>query len=397
MFKLKPFQQLLIGAVLAAAVPLVSVAQTKDPVKIGLVSSKTGVWSEQGGDIIRGAMFAIDQANAAGGVDGRKVLVEQGDDESTPEGARRVSEKVARDGYNLLVGPIASSASLAIMQSLDRWDAAYFGVASKADALTGESCNARAFRTNHSDAMDIAMINEWTKSIKGTKFATLVADYNWGRGSADAFKAAIEAQGKKVSLSLYAPVGTKDFSPYIAQLNASDVDAIWIAEVGRDAIAFVKQAKEFGLIPKKQLIGHALILNFIVKATDNALDQVQGNTEYTPDVDTENNKAFVAAWKAKFDRLPTDNEAQAYNALQVIFSGVKLANSVKPAEVSKALSGAEVETIYGRVAMRAADHQLMIPNYAARVKTVDGVLRPAIEHTFGVETIPAASPLCKKS
>jgi branched-chain amino acid transport system substrate-binding protein len=126
-----------------------------------------------------------------------------------------------------------------------------------------------------------------------------------------------------VPLALYAPLGTKDFSPYIAQLKAANVEAIWVAEVGRDAIAFVKQAQEFGLIPAKKLIGHALIQNFMIDATDKALDGTLGNTSYTPDIDSARNKAFVAAWKAKFNRLPTDNEGQAYNGAIVMFQGVQ--------------------------------------------------------------------------
>jgi len=191
------------------------------------------------------------------------------------------------------------------------------------------------------------------------------------------------------------PMGTKDFSPYIAQLKDSGVEAIWVAETGRDAIAFVKQAEEFGLIPKTRLIGHSLILNFMINGTGKALDGTPGTTSYTPDIDNPRNKAFVAAWKAKFNRLPTDNEGQAYNGAQVMFDGVKKAGSVKPADVSKALRGAQLDTLYGSVTMRAADNQLLLPNYVGRAKVADGVLRPVIEHTFPASIVPAPSALCK--
>lgn len=395
MFALKSLQRSLAGVVLVAALPLAAMAQGKEPVKIGLVSSKSGVFAQQGEEVIRAVKFAIDEANAKGGIDGRKVEVSEADDEGTPDAGRRVAEKLARDGYNLLIGAIPSSISLAIAQNLDRWDAAYFAVASKSDKLTGDTCKPRSFRTNHSDAMDIAMINEWAKGLKEKNFAVLAADYVWGRDSGESFKKAAESTGKKVPLSLYVPMGTKDFSPYIAQLKAANVDAIWVAETGRDAIAFVKQAEEFGLIPKTKLIGHALIQNFMIAGTGKALDGTPGNTAYTPDIDAPRNKAFVTAWKAKFNRLPTDNEGQAYNGAQVIFDGVKLAKSVKPEDVSKALRGAQLDTIYGNVTMRAADNQLMIPNYVARAKMVDGQLRPVVEQVFAPALMPAASPLCK--
>ena len=395
MFKMKPLQRSLAALALTAVLPLAVLAQGKESVKVGLVSSKSGVFAQQGEEVIRAVQFAIDEANAKGGVDGRKVEVQIADDESTPDAGRRVAEKLARDGHNLLIGAIPSSISLALAQNLDRWDAAYFIVASKSDKLTGDTCKPRSFRTNHSDAMDLAMIGEWVKGFKEKSFAVLAADYVWGRDSGESFKKAVEAQGKTVPLSLYVPLGTKDFSPYIAQLKASNVEAIWVAEVGRDAIAFVKQAQEFGLIPAKRLIGHALIQNFMVSATDKALDGTVGTTGYTAEIDSPRNKAFVTAWKARFNRLPTDNEGQAYNGAQVMFEGVKKAGSVKPADVSKALRGAQLDTIYGSVTMRAQDNQLVLPNYVGRVKTVDGVLRPVIEQRFEPSLTPAPSPLCK--
>ena len=246
----------LAALALCTALPLAAMAQAKDPVRVGLVSSKSGVFAQQGEEVIRAIQFAIDEANAKGGVDGRKVEVQIADDEGTPDAGRRVAEKLARDGYNLLIGAIPSSISLALAPNLERWDAAYFVVASKSDKITGDTCKARVFRTNHSDAMDIAMIGEWAKGFKEKTYASLAADYVWGRDSAESFARSVKAQGKEVKLQLYAPLGTKDFSPFIAQLKEANVDAIWVAETGRDAIAFVKQAQEFGLIPQTKLIGH---------------------------------------------------------------------------------------------------------------------------------------------
>ena len=397
MFKMKTLQRSLAAVALAGLLPFAAMAQGKEPVKVGLVSSKSGVFAQQGEEVMRAVQFAIDEANAKGGVDGRKVEVMTGDDEGTPDAGRRVAEKMARDGYNLLIGSIPSSISLAIAQNLDRWDAAYFVVASKSDKLTGDTCKPRSFRTNHSDAMDIAMINELAKGLKEKSFAVLAADYVWGRDSGESFKKAAEAAGKSVPLALYAPLGTKDFSPYIAQLKAANVEAIWVAETGRDAIAFVKQAQEFGLIPAKKLIGHALIQNFMIAATDKALEGTLGNTAYTPEIDSPLNKSFVAAWKAKFNRVPTDNEGQAYNGAQVMFDGVRLAKSVKPEDVSKALRGAKIDTVYGTLTMRAADNQLVMPNYMGRAKMIDGVLRAAIETRFEPSLTPPPSPLCKMS
>jgi branched-chain amino acid transport system substrate-binding protein len=283
---------------------------------------------------------------------------------------------------------------LTISQNLSRWDAALIGTISKADRLTGDACNTRFIRTNHSDAMDMAMVNDWLKGIPGNNFAIMAADYLWGQDSAKAFESAVTAQGKKVALKLMVPMGTKDYAPYIQQLKAAKVDAIWTAEVA-GAIAFTKQAADFGLIPQTPLIGHALLSNFVINATGNALNNVPGNVGFTPDIDTPQAKAFVNAFKAKFNRMPSDTEGQAYNGAMVLFQGVALAKSVKPEDVTKALRGATVDTLYGKALVRAADNQMVIPNYVARVKTSDGVLRPVIERSFPASITPAASPACK--
>ena len=383
------------ATVLASAVSMAASAQGKDPVKVGLVSSKTGVWAEMGEEVIRGVRFAIDEANAKGGVDGRKIEVAEGDDEGNPDAGRRAAEKLAREGYKFIIGPIGSAVSLAIVQNLDRWDALYFATISKSDKLTGESCKMRSFRTVQSDAMDMAMIEGWAKHIKGNTFAVVAADYAWGHDSAGSFKKAVEAQGKKVPLTLFVTLGTNDYPPYISQLKDAKADAIWAAVPARDGINLLKQADSFKLIPATPFLGHAMLSNFIVNATGKAQDGMLGTLGYAPDVDTPANKAFVAPFRARFKRLPSDTEGLAYHGAVVMLDGVRLAKSNKPMDVAKALTGAKLETIFGPLTVRAEDHQVMVPNFVGRVKSSGGALQPVVQEVFPPSTIPAPSPLCK--
>src|ERR1700759_379569 len=121
MFKIHTLPRAIAVLALGALLSLGAQAQKKDPVMVGLVSSKSGVFAQQGEEVMRAVQFAVDEANAKGGVDGREVKIESVDDEGTPEAGRRGAEKLARDGYNLLIGAIPSSLSLAIAQNLDRW------------------------------------------------------------------------------------------------------------------------------------------------------------------------------------------------------------------------------------------------------------------------------------
>ena len=73
--------------------------------------------------------------------------------------------------------------------------------------------------------------------------------------------------------------------------------------------------------------------------------------------------------------------------MQVLFQAVKAANSVKPGDIASAMSGREFDTIMGRLTMRAADHQLLKPNYFGVVEPVDGVLRPVVKTTVSAADV----------
>ena len=180
----------------------------------------------------------------------------------------------------------------------------------------------------------------------------------------------------------------------ILKIMAAKPDAVLVGGAGTPAALPQMALREKGY---KGLIyqTHGVANNDFLRVGGKALEGTTGTTAYTPDLDNPRNKAFVAAWKAKFNRLPTDNEGQAYNGATIMFEGVKKAGSVKPADVAKALSGATLDTIYGTLVMRAADNQLGLPNFVGRAKVVDGVLRPVIEQTFAPSLMPVASPLCK--
>ncbi len=298
--------------------------------------------------------------------------------------------------YNLLIGPISSSISMTLSKSLDRWDALFFGTLSKADMLTGESCSPRMFRTNHSDSMDLAMMREWLPEVEEEKFGIIAADYTWGQDSAEFFEKTADQLGKSVEVALCPPLGTTDFAPYIAQLNAADIDApVGLPRSVEAAIAFAPAGRKLWLDPTSGSLVMPSSSNHLVEATEDAMQGVWGNIGYGPEIDTELNNDFVSAWQEEFERLPTENEGQAYNGMQVIFEGVRKADSVEPEAIAEALEGATLETVYGPATMRAEDHQLVIPSFIGQVKAVDSALRPVIEERFPVSIYAGANPACE--
>jgi branched-chain amino acid transport system substrate-binding protein len=372
-------------------------ALANDPLRIGIPTSLTGPYVELGAEVKRGAEFAANEANAKGGVDGRKIELEYADTEGNPDAGRRAAEKLVRSGYRLLTGTISSAVGLAIGGQMEKWDALYISSINKSDRLTGEACNARVFRGNHSDSMDMALIGPWLKTRPEREWGVMAADYAWGHDSADAFAASATAAGKTIKIKLFAPLGTKDYAPYIQQIKDAGVDALWVAEAGRDAVNFGIQAKQFKLFDSVFAVSQSFAVPSTIKGMGDLADGIWGIINYTSTLNTPGNKAFVAEWMKVYGKEPGNFEAETYVTMKALFAAVEKAHSVEPDAVAKALSDISFDVpFYGNVTMRAADHQLMLPNYIGRVARVDGELKPVVEVTVdAAHAIAPPSPACK--
>lgn len=382
-----------LGAALFGAA-LVSSAHAADPLRLGVPTDQSGTYATLGDEVMRAVRFAVEEANAAGGIAGRKVEFKSYDTEAKPDLARRQAEKLVAEGYNILTGLIASGEGLAIAPLMSRWGSIYVSTINKADELTGANCVPGVFRVNTQSAMDAATVKPWLAQRKEKKWAIVAVDIAWGRGSGKLFGETVKSLGKEIVAELYTPATTNDFAPYIEQVKKSGAEGVWVVLAGRDAVNFAQQSKQFGLTDAITVAGVSFTTDGTVKTLGDAAKGIYGIINYSSTLDTPENKAFVQAWVAKYKTPPTNFEGETYLGMQVIFQAVKAANSVKPADVAKALAGRTFDTIMGKLTIRAEDHQLLKPNYFGIVEAVDGTLRPVIKTTVSAADV-APAVTCK--
>ncbi len=390
MLQTKSFLIVVAGMALAASAP----AHAADPLRIGVPTDLSGTYAGLGEEVMRAVRFGADEANAAGGVAGHRVELKSYDTEAKPDLARRQTEKLVSEGYPVITGLIASGEGLAIAPMMDRWGAIYISTINKADELTGANCVKRVFRVNTQSAMDAATVKPWLSQRPEKKWAVVAIDIAWGRGSGELFRQAVKSMGKELVAELYTPANTNDFAPYIEQVRSSGAEGVWVVLAGRDAVNFAQQARQFGLSDHITVAGVSFTTDSTVQTLGEAAKGIYGIINYSATLDTPENKAFVAAWAGKFKAPPTNFEGETYLGMQVLFQAVTKAGSVKPDDISKALSGGEFDTIMGRLTMRAADHQLLKPNYFGVVEPVDGVLRPVVKMTVEASAV-APEVVCK--
>ena len=371
-------------------------AGAAESLKIGVPTALTGTYAGLGAEAVRAVEFAAAEANANGGVGGRKVEVKTLDSEDKPEVARRQAEKLALEGYKILTGTIASGEGLAMAPMLERWDAIYVSTINKSDKLTGDSCVPRLFRVNHQDAQDAAVVKPWLATRKEAKWAVLAADIAWGRDSGRSFVEAAKTNKKEIVAEIYSPFGSNDYAPFIQQIKSSGAEGLWVALAGRDAINFANQAKEFGLLDKVFVASVSFVTDNNVKTLGATSKGIWGIINYSSTLDTPQNKAFVEAWKKKYNGdEPGNFEGETYLGMQVIFQAVERAKSVKPIDVAKAMHGGTFDTILGKLTIRAEDHQIIAPNYFGYIGEQNGKLRPIITMSIPADQASPAPGTCK--
>jgi len=368
-----------------------------DAIRIGVPTALTGAYGDLGGQVRRAVELATEQVNAAGGIDGKLVEVQFLDTQAKAEMTRQQAEKLVDDGYDLLLGTIASGEALAIGPMLERWDALYVSTINKADSITGAECNSRMFRVNHLDQSDSSTVMPWLKEQAEGEWAIMASDTAWGRNAGESFNKSAGAVGKEVVADDYAGLGTNDFAPYIQKIIDSGAEGLWVALAGRDAVNFAQQAKQFGLIEKLKIAGVSFVTDNTVKTLGETVKGIYGIINYSSTLDTEANKEFVKAWAEKYpDSWPSNFEGETYLGMQVLLAAVDAADSTEPESVAAAMQGLEVDTIVGSVRIRPEDNQAARANYFGQVQDYQGVLRPVIQTEVPAHlAMPEPNAACK--
>jgi ABC-type branched-subunit amino acid transport system substrate-binding protein len=369
-----------------------------EPLKIALIPPSGGALAVFGKDSTTAWKFAADEANANGGVDGHKVEIVTAQTDGTPAATVRAARKATQGGARFISGVVTSPENGALQQQLPSMNALSFNTFGKDDALTGEQCNANAYRTVQNTQMDVNAVAKSLEKLPATKWAIQAVDYATGRTAAKIFTAAAKKAGKQVVLTQFAPLNTTEFGSYITKIKNSGADAVFAVEFGADGVAFVNQGAQFKLFQGlKSVLGFNMVSEPLFDALGDKIVGFYNNIGYVNGLDNAKNKEFVAAWKAKNGgKAPYYVQADAYLGAQTLFEAVKKAKSVDPTKVKAALDTLSFDSIVGQVSMRAGDHQIQRPSYVGQVAKTGGELGWKIISTVpATETQPQADPSCE--
>ncbi len=356
------------AAATALGFPAIVRAQS-DVIKIGHLTPKTGFLGALGEYATLGIQLAVDEINAAGGVNGKQLDMMSEDSINPDTATTKAQRMIERDNVDFLIGEISSASALAISQVAARNEKLFIAVGPRSDVLRGKSCNKYMFCT---DIPNTVMVNAVGGALKrdgmvdGKKFMTLTADYVFGHDLLAAAKRFFDANNATLVTDELVATDVTDFSPFLIKVRQTQPDVVCLNLAGNQVTNFVKQYAEFGL--PYPTVGFNLNT---ADAWAAGLGNLSGTwpTPWYHTLDTAGSKAYVDAFKAKWGKLPENHSWISYVAMNIMATAMSSTGSAATPDLIEYLeSGAQFDVLKNRKAyFRTWDHQLIHEAYAFSV------------------------------
>jgi branched-chain amino acid transport system substrate-binding protein len=351
--------------------PAISKAQA-DVVKIGHLTPRTGFLGTLGEFAVMAADLAVEEINASGGVVGRKIELIKEDSVNPQTASTKAERLIERDKVTCIVGEISSAAGLTIAQVAQRTKNLFVNTGCNSDALRGSNCSKYMFHVESQNSMYVKTVGRALLAknlVKGKRWYSLTADYAFGHDLLKVAKRFMESHGGQFAADELVPTDATDFSAFILKIRNSQPDLVASNLAGVQITNFLKQYAEFGLDFPVAGFGF-----------DTAVAWGAGRGNFFGTwplvwhhlIDTAGSKAFVAAFRKKYNKPPENQAWGDYIALHII---AKSMNDIKSTEASKLIEhwekGAKFDLLKTREGyFRAYDHQLMHEMYAVEAMQV---------------------------
>jgi branched-chain amino acid transport system substrate-binding protein len=353
-------------------------AMAEDTVKLGYIDPLSGGGASVGEVGLKTYQFLADEANAKGGIGGKKVEIVPLDNKTNPQESLIQAQKAIDAGVRYVTQGNGSSVAGALLDFVTKFnernpgkEVLYYNYAAVDPVLTNEKCSFWHFRWDANSDIKMEALTNYMKGIATIKKVYLInQDYSFGesvRSSAKKMLAAKRPDIQIVGDELHPLLKITDFAPYIAKIKASGADTVVTGNWGQDFALLLKAAADAGLKVDwyTYYAGGAGGPTAIKQANLN--DQVFQITEGHANVDNPGGQAFEKAFRAKYDGQ-SNFYPRAVNEMRMFALAADKAKSLDPVKVAMALEGLQFDVLDGgKGFMRKEDHQFFQPMYISKL------------------------------
>lgn len=368
-------QFLLAASTLSLALAVPAAVQAQGTIKIGELNSYK-VFPAFLEPYKKGWELAVEEANAAGGVFGRKIEIVSRDDGGNPGDAVRVAEELlTRENVHFLVGTFPSNIGLAVADFAKQKKVLFIAAEPLTDKIVWQNGNRYTFRLRPSTYMQTAMLVPDAAKLKKKRWAIVYPNYEYGQSATAAFKTLLKrAQPDVEFVTEQAPALGKIDAGAVAQAIAdAKPDAIFSSLFGADLAKFVREGNTRGLFKGKAVFN-------LLAGEPEYLDPLKDETPegwYVTgypwnSINTPEHKKFLDAYQKRWNDYPRLGSVVGYATMQSAVAAMKKAGSLETEKLIAAMRGLEVGTPLGKIVYRAIDHQSTMGAYVGQIGVKDG-------------------------
>jgi branched-chain amino acid transport system substrate-binding protein len=311
---MKAVHSLLLSTALLGSAPVF--AQT--PIKIGFLAVLSGPQGALGQDQHDAFMMVVERNGGKLGGVPVQILVE--DTQLKPEVATQLAQKlIEKEKVSIITGITFSNEAVAIQKPITDKEV-FFVVSNGGPAgLAGAQCSPYQFFTSWQNDTMAEVVGKYANDKGYKRVMALAPNYVAGKDFVGGFKRMYKGQ---IISETYTPLNQQDFAAEISQIAAAKPDALYIFYPGGLGINFIRQYKQAGLLGKIPLMSSGTVEGTTLPALRDAAMGVLVGSAWGPDLNNPANKRFVDDFEKKYNRIPSQYAAQAYDSALLLESAL---------------------------------------------------------------------------
>lgn len=315
-------------------------------IKLAVVDAQSGQLSSLGKWEYKGAKLAVDQINAAGGIDGRKVTLTVFDDQGDPTVSTNLARKVSSGGFVAVIGPAESGDAQAMSPIMEQAQLPYI-TSGQSPALPKLNNPYLFLNSPTSTAYDETLAKYAVNTAKLSHIAMITNNGSYGKGEHDAFTAALKALGLTPVADQVVTPDQKDFSAALTTIRQAKPDALFIGAEEVESGLIAKQARGLGI--SATIIGAAPISTpvFLQTAGQADAEGAVASTPYLSNDTTAQSRAFAAAYKAAYGEEAELHGAKAYDGTEIFLQALKVTHGAGGKALADAIRAVKYQGLVG--------------------------------------------------
>lgn len=308
----------IIGTLTALCL-LATPAMAADSIKIGLVTTLSGPAGVIGKHMKDAADLALEMLG--GKIGGVPAQIVYGDDQFRPDVGRQAAEEMLkRDKVDFMTGFIWSNVLLASYQPIIQSGTIFVGANAGPHEIAGTTCAPNYFSASWQNDQTPEAMGKYMNDQKMDDVYLIAPDYAAGKDMVNGFKRYFKG---KIAAEVYTKPGQSDYQVEISQIRAANPKALFIFLPGGMGIQFIKQYAQSGLRGQIPLYSAFTADETTLPALGDAAANNYEVSFWSPDLDNPRSKEFVAAFRKKYNYIPSYYAAQQFDAINMIDDAVK--------------------------------------------------------------------------